>query len=89
MSTRLLNLLVLALFVGAAAGCASEGIGAQDAGGFLQGVADGFLILVQFAGGHLGEADRLSSLSMNTAYGLGYLAGATSFLGVGTAISAP
>lgn len=88
MSTRLSNLLVLALVTGVAAGCASGGTGAAESAGFLQGMVDGFLILVEFLAGRLEGAGHLADLQMNTSYGIGYIAGAASFLGLGTAFSA-
>ncbi len=89
MSARLMNVIMLVLVAGAAVGCAPGEPGVAEAGGFFQGLADGFLILAQFLGGYFTGSDNLRQISMDTPYGLGYVAGALSFFGLGTAFSAP
>jgi len=88
-SNRCYNLLVLAALTGMAAGCASDGVAVQAAGGLLAGLADGFLILFDFFGGSLADASRQAHLHAAGPYSFGYVSGATAFFAVGTVCSLP
>jgi hypothetical protein len=89
MSSRFLNIIVLALITGAAVGCSSHGPGVQEAVGFLPGVADGFLIVFKFLGGYLRDPSYLSNLQAGTAYYAGFISGALAFVTAGTLLSLP
>jgi len=88
-SNRCLNLIVLAALTGMAAGCASDAVAVQAAGGLLAGLADGFLIMFDFVGGNLADAGRQSHLHGPSSYSFGYVSGATAFFAAGTACSLP
>jgi hypothetical protein len=86
---RFINLLVLALVIALAAGCSSSGAPLQEADGFLTGLADGFLILFKFLGGHFGDPGYLNNLQAGTSYYAGFIGGATAFVTTGTLLSLP
>jgi len=88
-SNRCLNLLVLAALTGIAAGCASEGVALQAAGGMLAGLADGFLIMFDFFSGNLAGSGPQTQLQGPSAYSFGYVSGATAFFAAGTVCSLP
>ena len=86
---RVFNLVILVLLTGLAVGCSPGGASVQESGGFLPGVADGFLILFKFLGGHFSDAAYFDNLQAGTFYHAGFISGATAFITTGTLLSLP
>jgi hypothetical protein len=86
---RVVNLLILALLTGVAAGCSPDGASVQEAGSFLPGFLDGFLILFNFLGGYFTDAAYLENSQAGTFYHAGLISGSTAFVTSATLLSLP
>ena len=83
-SRRFVKLALVSMTAALSVGCAgSVEIGVQVPAGFWSGFADGFLILFKYIGGHVAELGMYDEFNTGWPYDLGFLLGATTFIGAG------